>query len=71
MRNRCETGDLFRAGPLTGPATLDPRPYRPLPCVDITPLRPEGGDPQMLTHSDLGRLAACTAWVPGRIAHGC
>ncbi|MDX2296289.1 MULTISPECIES: hypothetical protein [Streptomyces] len=40
-------------------------------AVDITPWLPEGGDPQMLTYSDLGRLAACTAWVPGRIAHGC
>lgn len=31
----------------------------------------EGGDRQMDTVSDLGRLARSTVWVSGRIAHGC
>ncbi len=31
----------------------------------------EGGDQQMYTSSDLARLAHCTVWVSGRIAHGC
>ncbi|MFH9293659.1 hypothetical protein [Streptomyces sp. NPDC017520] len=47
------------------PPTADPRPSA------LGPRPSKGGDQLMFTYSDLGRLAECTAWVPGRIAHGC
>ncbi|MFJ5043214.1 hypothetical protein [Streptomyces sp. NPDC088719] len=40
-------------------------------AVNADPRPSKGGDQLMFTYSDLGRLAECTAWVPGRIAHGC
>ncbi|MEU8760122.1 hypothetical protein [Streptomyces sp. NPDC048659] len=40
-------------------------------AVIIDPYRARGGDPRMNTCSDLGRLAHTSAWVHGRIAHGC